>query len=305
MYESTVANVGQMRNNGIEIMIQAIPVRNKNFEYSTTLTLSHNSNKLLSLSNDLYETDNFTELYGGLGDPISVPTHCMEVGQRLGDFWGLKSVGVSKDGVVLVEVSDGNGGWVVKEFDTKYNEQVNRQRLGNGLPQVYAGWSHTFRYKDFDLSMQFTGQFGFKILNTQRSFYENNSIAYNRLKSAADWYGAIDATGAAVIDDATGKQKQVQLSNSMSQGFWSDHLERGDFVKLSNLTIGYNLPLSGSVRNYINKARVYISGQNLFCITGYSGLDPEVSNYFLTPGVDFRDKYPTTRSFTVGLNLNF
>lgn len=309
MYESTAANVGQMRNNGIEMMIQAIPVKARDFEYSTTLTLSHNSNKLLSLSNDLYETDNFSELWGGLGDPISVPTHCMEVGKRLGDFWGLKSAGVNKDGVALVEVSDGDGGWVVKEFDTKYNEQTNRQRLGNGMPQVYAGWNHTFRYKDFDLSMQLTGQFGFKILNSQRSFYENNSIAYNRLKSAANWYGAVDATGAAVIDDTTGRQKQVQLSNSMSQGFWSDHLERGDFVKLTNLTIGYSLPLSNNLKGYINKARVYVSGQNLFCITGYSGLDPEVplkvDSSFLTPGVDPRDKYPTTRSFTVGLYLNF
>lgn len=304
MYGKTTANVGEMRNRGIEVMINAIPVKSKDFEYNTTLTLSHNSNKLLSLSNNLYETDNFEEV-GGLGDPISVPTHCMEVGSRLGDFWGLKSVGVSKDGVVLVEVSDGNGGWVVKEFDPEYNKEANRQRLGNGLPQVYAGWNHSFRYKNFDLSMQFTGQFGFKILNAQRSFYENNSIAYNRLKTAADWHGAIDASGAAVIDPATGSQQQVRLSNSMSQGFWSDHLENGDFVKLSNLTIGYNLPLSPSLRNYIQKARIYVSGSNLFCITSYSGLDPEVSNYFLSPGIDDRDKYPTTRSFTFGLNINF
>ena len=304
MYNSTLANAGKMSNKGIEILIKAVPVKNKDFEYNTTLTLSHNSNKLLSLSNDLYETRNFAQ-EGNAGDPITVPTHCLEVGHRMGDFWGLKSVGVSKDGFVLVEVSDGNGGWVVKEFDSKYNEEVNRQRLGNGLPQVYAGWGHTFRYKDLDLSMQFTGQFGFKILNLQRAFYENNSIAYNRLKSAAKWYGAVDTSGAPVIDPATGQQLQVQLSSSMSQGVWSDHIENGDFVKLANLTLGYNLPLSGVVKEYIKKARVYVSGQNLFCITGYSGLDPEVSNYFRTPGIDGRDKYPTTRSFTIGVNLNF
>jgi hypothetical protein len=178
MYNETLANVGQMRNNGIEIMINAIPVKTHNFEWNTTLTLSHNENKLLSLSNDLYETDNLNEV-GGVSDPISVPTHCMEVGHRLGDFWGLKSVGVSKDGFVWVQVSDGNGGWVAKEFDNKYNEETNRQRLGNGLPQIYAGWNNSFSYKGFDLNLQFTGQFGFKILNAQRAFYENNSIAYN------------------------------------------------------------------------------------------------------------------------------
>jgi len=304
MYGSTLANVGQMRNNGIEVMINAIPVRTRDFEWNTTLTLSHNENKLLSLSNDLYETENFKE-EGGVSDPISVPTHCMEVGHRLGDFWGLKSVGVSKDGFVLVQVSDGNGGWVAKEFDTKYNEQPNRQRLGNGLPQVYAGWNNTFRYKGFDLSLQFTGQFGFQILNVQRAFYENNSIAYNRLKSAANLYGAVDASGVAVIDETTGKQKMVKLSSSMSQGVWSDYIEDGDFIKLSSATLGYTIPLSASVKKYINNARLYVSGQNLFCITGYSGLDPEVSNYFLAPGIDDRDKYPTIRSYTVGLSINF
>lgn len=304
MYGTTPANVGQMRNTGIEFLINADVVKNREFNYSTTITLSHNKNKLLSLSNDLYETDSYHEV-GGLSDPISVPTHIMEEGTALGDYWGLKSAGVSTDGKVLVEVSDGDGGWVLKEFDAKYNEKENRQRLGSGMPSIYAGWNHTFRYKDFDLGMQFTGQFGFKILNSQRSFYENNSIAYNRLKSAADWHGAIDPTGAPVVDPETGNQKQVRLSNSMTQGFWSDHLERGDFVKLSNLTLGYTLPLSAAARKYVHNARVYVSGQNLFCITSYSGLDPEVSNHFLHPGIDSRDKYPTTRSFTVGVNLNF
>jgi len=266
----------------------------------------------LSLSNNLYVTDNFKE-EGGVSDPISVPTHAMEVGHRLGDFWGLRSVGVSKDGFVLVQVSDGNGGWVAKEFDTKYNEQANRQRLGNGLPQVYAGWSNTFSYKGFDLNLQFTGQFGFQILNAQRAFYENNSIAYNRLASAANWYGAVDATGAAVIDAETNKQKLVQLSSSMSQGVWSDYIEDGDFIKLSSASLSYNFPISGSLKKYVQSARVYVTGQNLFCITGYSGLDPEVNsdkldgqpNYLLYPGIDNRDKYPTIRSYTLGLSINF
>lgn len=304
MHDRTQANVGVMDNQGIEIMINAIPVRTKDFEYNTTLTLSHNKNKLVSLSNNLYETANFRE-EGNAGDPISVPTHAMEVGKRLGDFWGLKSAGVSKDGFVLVEVSDGNGGWILKEFDPKYNDISNRQRLGNGMPDIYAGWNHTFRYKDFDLSLQFTGQFGFQILNAQRAFYENNSIAYNRLKSAADFHGAIDANRQPVIDPATGKQQQVQLASSMQQGVWSDHIEDGDFVKLSNVTIGYTIPFKGKAFKYIKNARVYASGQNLFCITGYSGLDPEVPNPIITPGVDSRDKYPTVRTFTFGVNFNF
>jgi TonB-linked SusC/RagA family outer membrane protein len=304
MYGQTLANVGQMRNNGIEFLLNAIPVQTRDFTWKTTLTLSHNSNKLLSLSNELYETRNFNET-GGVSDPISVPTHCMEVGHRLGDFWGLKSAGVSENGFVLVEVSDNAGGWVLKEFDTKYNEEKNRQRLGNGLPQLYAGWNNQLSYKNFDLNLQFTGQFGYKILNVQRSFYENNSIAYNRLKTADKEYGAIDTDGKPVIDPATGTQKMVKLSAAMSQGIWSNQIEDGDFLKLTHATLGYNVNLKGETLKYINNLRIYVSGQNLFCITKYTGLDPEVSNYFMAPGIDDRDKYPTIRSFTMGLSINF
>lgn len=304
MYSVTTANVGEMLNQGIELMVNAIPVRTRDFEWNMTLTMSHNQNKLLSLSNDLYETDNFMEV-GGVSDPISVPTHAMEVGYRLGDFWGLRSVGVSKNGFVLVQVKDADGNWVNKEFNASLNTEENRQRLGNGLPQLIAGWSNTFSYKNLDLSLQFTGQFAYQILNVQRSFYENNSIDYNRLKTAANFYGAVDADLNPVIDETSGEQLQVQLSNSMSQGVWSDHIENGDFVKLTNATLGYTFPITGEARQYIQNLRVFASGQNLFCITKYSGIDPEVSNYFLAPGIDDRDKYPTVRSFTFGVSVNF
>lgn len=304
MYGYTRANVGKMRNTGIEFMVTAIPVKTKDFSWETTVTLSHNKNKLVSLSNSLYQADSFVEV-GGISDPISIATHCMEVGTGLGDFWGLKSVGVDKDGFVLVQTKDKNGNWQVEPFNPNLNVESNRQRLGNGMPNVYFGWNHALRYKGFDLNMQFTGQFGYKILNAQRSFYENNSIAYNRLKTAANLYPAINTDGTPYIDAETGKQKMVKLSSSMQQGFWSDHLENGDFLKLTNVTLGYTFPLKGQIAKYIKNARLFASATNLFCITGYSGIDPEVSNYFLSPGIDDRDKYPTTRSYTVGMSFNF
>lgn len=304
LYSQTLVNVGDMRNIGVELMIEAIPVQTKDFKWTTTLTASHNKNKLLKLSNDLYETDNFQEV-GGISDPISTETHCMEVGEPLGDFWGLKFVGYDKDGFALVEASDGNGGWTVKQFNANLNNQTNRQRLGSGTPKVIMGWGNTFRYKDIDLSMQFTGQFGYKILNASRCFYENNSIAYNRLKSAADLHPAINPDGTPYIDPETGQQKMVTMSQAMGQGFWSDHLENGDFLKLSNITLGYTFKPKGTFGNYIKKARIYANATNLFCITGYSGIDPEVDNYFMNPGIDDRDKYPVTRNYTVGLSLTF
>ncbi len=299
LYGYTLANVGEMRNTGIEVLITGIPVHTRDFSWESSLTLSHNKNKLVSLSNDLYETDNFQELWGGISDPVSVPTHCMEVGYGLGDFWGLKFAGYDVDGFALVETPDG-----LQQFTTELNTQENRQRLGNGMPKLIMGWGNTFRYKNFDLSLQFTGQFGYKILNVQRVFYENNSINYNTLKSAGDLHPAINYDGTPAYDE-NGNRIMVTQNSSQQQGFWSDHLENGDFLKLTNATLGYTFPIKGAAAKYISNLRVYANATNLFTITKYKGIDPEVDNNFLTPGVDNRDKYPTTRSYTVGMSVTF
>lgn len=205
---------------------------------------------------------------------------------------------------MLIEAKDDDGNWYVKPWSTDDNVERNRQRLGNGLPDVIMGWNNTFRYKGFDLSLQFTGQFGYKILNAQRCFYENNAQAYNRLKSAADWLPAVDTNLQPVLNE-DGSQLMVRRSSSMMQGFWSDHLENGDFFKLQNVTLGYTVPFKGKITKFISDLRIYGSVTNVFTITGYSGIDPEVDNYFMAPGIDYQDKYPTTRSFTVGLSATF
>lgn len=285
LYNQTLANAGSVRNQGIEIAVNAVPVRTKDFEWKTVVTVSANKNKLLSLSNDMYESNSFIDT-GGLGEPISISTHRMEEGHALGDFYGLKSVGVSENGLFLIEKPDGE---VVEFSNDQLKNDEYRQYLGSGLPKVYLGWTNNLSYKNWDLSMQFTSQLGFKILNEPRAFYENNSIAYNRLKSVEEApYGG-----------------QYTLSSSQPQTFVSYYLEDGDFLKLTNLTIGYTFPIKKN-NKYIKGVRAYLSGDNLFCITGYSGLDPELSNANPTyAGIDYRDKYPSIRSFTFGLNLTF
>jgi TonB-dependent SusC/RagA subfamily outer membrane receptor len=282
--QTTTANVGSISNKGYEIMLTGSPVSKKDFEWNTTVTLSHNQNKLIKLSNELYETNDY--LYGySIGDPISVPSHRWKEGGSVGNFWGLKSVGVTEDGIWLVE--DPATGEAIP-YSTSLNSDTYRQELGNGYAQVFLGWNNTVRYKNFDLNMQLTGQFGFKILNQQRMFYENNSIQYNRLATAADpVYG------------------ERPLSTSQAQAFVSYYLEDGDFVKFDNVTLGYNIN-GAKLSKYLSRARVYVAGQNFLIITKYKGLDPELANgNFLAPGSDFRDKYPTIRSFTVGLNVTF
>ena len=285
LYNKTLANAGKMRNQGIEIAVNAIPVRTKDFEWKTTVTASHNANKLLSLSNDLYETSNQID-HAYLGEPINLSTQRMEVGRSMGQFYGMKSVGVSENGLWMVENT--KTGEIEEFTDNMLSNDDYRQYLGNALPKLYLGWNNSFRYKNFDLSFQMTGQFGFKILNEPRAYYENNSIAYNRLKSVQKApYGG-----------------QYTLSTAQKQTFVSYYLEDGDFLKMTNITLGYNIPLKSS--KFVKNIRAYVSADNLFCITGYDGLDPEMSNGDIwSLGIDWRDKYPSTRSFTFGLNVSF
>ena len=285
LYTSTLANVGELNNKGLEVAINSVPLRTKDFEWKTTLTSSFSRNKLISLSNDLYETANEID-DAWLGEPISIATQRLIVGKTVGQFYGLKSVGVSENGLWLIE--NPSTGEAEEFTDNMLNNDNYRQYLGNSLPKAYMGWNNTFFYKDFDLSMQFTGQFGFDILNEPRAFYENNSIAYNRLKSVEKApYGG-----------------QNTLSSSQKQTIVSYYMEKGDFVKLTNLTLGYTVLLKNTT--YVKGVRAYISGDNLFTITGYSGLDPELSNGSpRSAGIDWRDRYPSIRSCTFGVNITF
>ena len=284
LVSTTLANVGKMRNQGIEIAINAVPVRTKDFEWKTTATVAHNATKLISLSNDLYETANEQDI-AYLGEPISLSTQRMEVGKPLGQWYGMKAVGISENGLWMIQNKETGE---AEEFtDNMLTDDKYHQYLGNAIPKVNVGWSNTFSYKGFDLSMQFTGQFGFKILNEARAYYENNAVTYNRLKSAAEK-----------------KFGTAKLSVAQKQTFVDYYLENGNYLKMANLTLGYTVPLKAN--NYIKNLYLYLSGDNLFTITGYSGLDPELTNSDPQySGIDSRDKYPTIRTFTFGAKVTF
>ena len=285
LYTTTTANVGEMRNTGFELMIKGVPVQTKDWRWETQATLQHNSNKLLSLSNDLYQTDN-TQWLQGVGDPVTQYTHRVAVGESLGQIWSLKAVGVSNQGLFLIE--NPKTGQCAEFYQEMRNDYDNwYEYMGSGIPKFTLGWNNTINYKDFDLSLQCNGQFGYKIINQQRVFYENNAHAYNKLKSAADVIGG-----------------NRPLSGAQSQVVTSYYIEHGDYFKLSSLTLGYTY--TPKKKTYIQNARLYGSVYNVFTITKYKGTDPELgSDNFWTAGVDDRDKYPTVRSFTIGLNVTF
>ncbi|MCA1920127.1 MAG: SusC/RagA family TonB-linked outer membrane protein, partial [Flavobacterium piscis] len=281
LFRQITANVGKMENKGFEILLNTVPVRTKNFNWNSSMTFSHNKNKLTSLSNDLYKIEGDFLNTGNTGDPISFETHRLEVGQSIGNFWGLKSVDITTDGKWIVELPDGT----TKTLTTEMYNDKNKQYLGNGIPQYYAGWTNTFTYKKFDLSVVLTGAFDFQILNTQRMFYENPTIAYNTLESAYD----------KVYDKAVLNYNQTYVSY---------YVEQGDYVKVDNVTFSYNFDVAPF--KIINAMRLYVSGNNLATFTKYKGLDPEIKRADpLSQGMDNRDKYPSTRGVTLGLNVTF
>lgn len=284
LYNKTMANGGTMRNRGVEVLVTVVPVQNKDFEWSTTGTFSLNSNKLISLSGSIFKSDydyfntGTVEYSGQVAD-----SHRVQVGESIGNFYGFKVVDVDSEGRWIYE--DRNGELVnYKDFT---HAPEDKHVIGNGLPKWYAGWNNTLRYKNFDLNVTMRGAFGFQIINGGRMNYENvkNSRFENRLKSVNDL----------VFGEHT-------LSPEVEPEFNSYYVEDGDYWKIDNITLGYSF---GQVGKYIKSLRIYGSVLNALTITGYKGIDPEVSTDGLTPGYDTRDRYPSVRSFTFGVNVKF
>ena len=284
LYNKTMANGGTMRNRGVEVLVTVVPVQNKDFEWSTTGTFSLNSNKLISLSGSIFKSDydyfntGTVEYSGQVAD-----SHRVQVGESIGNFYGFKVVDVDSEGRWIYE--DRNGELVnYKDFT---HAPEDKHVIGNGLPKWYAGWNNTLRYKNFDLNVTMRGAFGFQIINGGRMNYENvkNSRFENRLKS--------------VNDLVFGKHT---LSPEVEPEFNSYYVEDGDYWKIDNITLGYSF---GQVGKYIKSLRIYGSVLNALTITGYKGIDPEVSTDGLPPGYDTRDRYPSVRSFTFGVNVKF
>ncbi len=281
-YATTRANAGVMENKGMEILVNAIPVTNDKFTWNTNVTFSTNSNKLLSLASELAseEVEYFTS--GATGEPIQTFTHRIDVGGEIGNFYGFKVIDVDDNGKWIYEDAEGNA-VNYDDFDRSFE---NKKVLGNGIPKFNCSWNNSFKYKDFDLSITMRGAFDFQILNFERMYLENTkTVQYNRLKSA--------------YDPVFGK---TVLSDEADLEFNSYYIEDGDYWKIDNITLGYTL---NGLGQYIKKVRLYASSLNSFVITGYKGIDPEVYSGGLTPGNDYRDKYPTTRTFTLGVNLTF
>ena len=278
LFGSILANVGHIRNYGMEASLKYTAAQTENFLWNTSVNYSTNSNRLVSLSDDLFETSDDFFYAGYTGEPIQQSTHRVDIGGPIGNFYGWDSVDITPEGEWIIQNAEGE---LMPISDAGLGD---RTVLGNGIPDHFLSWNNNFRYQNFDLNVTMRGAFGHQILNFQRLYYENpRVIQYNMLNTA--------------FDEVFGK---AQLNQDLA--YVSYYIEDGDYWKLDNVTLGYTIDLT---RFAINNARVYVSGRNLYTLTGYKGMDPEVSFSGTDPGSDQRDKFPTTRTFTLGVNLTF
>lgn len=297
-YGTITANVGQIRNTGLEILFNGTPVKLPSIEWNSNISFSTNKNMLVSIANDQFQMSSDWFTTGHTGEPIQTTTHRVKVGDPIGNFFGLKSVGFTKDGLWIVERLnlDEEGNIIDKYYGLGGEAELeDRQVLGNGVPKYYLNWNNQLQYKRFDLSISMRGAFGFEILNFQKMYYGNPTIQYNVLNAAFDLHDVVDMT--------TGEKTGEKVTINDSQRYVSEYVENGNYWKIDNVTLGYTFDLRRV--DFINNLRFYVSCLNLATFTGYSGIDPEVRMTGLDAGIDHRDKYPTNRSFTFGVNISF
>lgn len=276
------ANVGEITNQGIEISINAVPVQTKNFTWNTTVTLSYNKNTVNRLSNDKFEVGVFTQ-----GDPmvagVSSEGYTQRIieGEPLGTFFTYEFAGFNDAGKATYYVRDENTGERTGET-TEQPGYKDRTITGCAQPKLNFGWNNTFNYKNWNATVFFTGVFGNDIYNGTRANYMSPEML---------------AGGKNVL-------KEFLDNPTTSASLPSDRfIENGSYLRLSTLSLGYTFK---NFNGWLQNLQLYVTCNNLFTITGYKGLDPEVNMGGIDPGIDYRwSVYPHTRTTMVGVKINF
>lgn len=286
-----VANVGKMRNRGFEITINAVPIQTKDWNWSTSLNFSHNENEVVSVSNDEFNAGILNQAkldFPGLSTGCDIQR--IVEGKPIGSFYMWEWAGYDDRGISVFKDYDADGNPVLNEDGTQATTsnpgQEDRRYVGNAQPKLTMGWNNTITWKNWDLNIFFTGVFGQKIFNENRAYYS--------------YIGAIEQGKnciASILDE--------QLPTDGLAQYPSDrYLENGSYFKLSTLTLGYTF--RNCFNGWLKDLRLYVSGNNIFTITGYKGRDPEICLGGLTPGLDSRrDHFPRARQILVGVNVNF
>jgi iron complex outermembrane receptor protein len=288
-----VENGGDLSTDGLELALNYDVIKTEDLTYNTGLVFS-------TYKTTLDKFDPARAMRGNLGSPGQNSTNMILVaeGEPIGQIWGPVFTGEVVNGSQVL--ADVNGDGVLKTSqDQALAEDGDFAVLGKGIPDFELGWTNQFKYKNWDANVFFRGAFGHSLVNTFRAFYEprvGSQGSYNFVNT---------------------KLADPSITNAQ---FSSLYVEKADFVKLDNLSVGYTFDISDD-NKYLDGVRLSLSGQNLFTITNYTGTDPEpaltdrggASNGDfvgfgrdpLTPGIDRRYNYFSSTTITFGVNINF
>lgn len=338
-YSEQLTNVGQTSNKGVEIAMSGAIIKSKNFNLDLNFNVSFNKNKVDKLASG--ETEWKQKALGS--DWYGTYNYKLEVGKTMGLIYGLVNDGMYtiddftfennawklKPGIANAS-SFGSGGFSFKPGGVKFKKQApvdpnnpdsyvvtedDFTVIGNTNPKMIGGFGFSGNWKSIDFTAFFNFMYDFDVLNANK-FYLTSNLRHNNTNlsmdmSLANRYRYVNDEGVNVANDPTAlaalnQNASIYSWHSMTQGIvMSDIVEDGSFLRLGTLTIGYTLPKRWLWKLKVEKLRVYVSGSNLFTLTGYTGYDPEVNvQKGLTPGVDY-NVTPRSRTYTVGINLNF
>jgi len=327
------ANIGSLENKGIELTLNTVNISKENFYWRSSFVFSMNRNKVLSL-------DTKTSIINKTiqeGSDITIITRTA-VGEPIGKFYGYQVIGrfekatdfyyKNSDGQVVPTALpegltiDPNGVWIgdyiFKDInnDGVINEQ-DRTFIGNPEPASIFGMTNTFSYKGFDLSINLTGAYGNEVVNYQRRWLENPRENTNLLEKAThyakleliDPNGPNDFRNVQIVGGDSDMPRVAASSAASTSNFrFSDKfVEDGSYIRIQNISFGYNIPQNWISRLNIQSLKLYANLQNVYTFTKYSGYDPEIGSLnqdALMTGID-NARYPTPRIYTFGLNLTF
>lgn len=313
-FDKQYQNVGKIRNKGMEFSISSTNIQTKSFTWNTNFNISIIRNELRALESGA----NYKTTRSGFDSNFTQDDYIAIVGSSLGAIYGYEFDGIYqssdfyitpdhkyilKEGITnntrytdagglrpgVVKYKDQNGDGIITTAD--------RTVIGNAIPKWYGGITNTFAWKGIDFSFMFQFNYGNDIYNATRLYAtQSRNGRTNMLAEVADRWTETNASN--LVPSTKG-----YVTNDV----YSRFVEDGSFLRLKNVTLGYTLPKKWTQKAYIKRMRVYATGQNLFCISGYSGYDPEVStagNNPMTPGLDW-GAYPKSRVFTFGIDLQF
>lgn len=279
LFDETFVNVGTMKNTGFEIDLNFNAVNTKNFSYDISFVGTTMSNKFVDFSNSQYVGQDYYDVCGTEDPYPYYNLQRIQKGESLGNFYMWKYAGHTPDGEWLVYDKDGD---IIRASQAT---DADRCIVGNGMPKFTMSTSHNFRYRNIDLALFFRGAFGYDIFNIHDFYYGTRNFTGNRLTKA---YG-----------------KNFDASQSANPVVCDYFLERGDYLKLDMVTIGYTF--TPKDWRFLDRIRVYGTMKNVFTLTGFSGVDPSTYQVNgLTPGGQgSRTYFPSTRQIIVGMQLDF